>query len=62
MGIESVVERVRIALGKNFTNDDIDYHLAMAKKYSVPLLLLLIVGYPTESQQDFEFTKEVIKP
>jgi len=58
LGIESVVERVRIALGKNFTNDDIDYHLAMAKKYSVPLLLLLIVGYPTESQQDFEFTKQ----
>jgi hypothetical protein len=58
LGIESVVEKVRVALGKNFTNDDIDYHLAMAKKYSVPLLLLLIVGYPTESQQDFEFTKQ----
>jgi hypothetical protein len=58
LGIESVVEKVRVALGKNFTNDDIDYHLAMAKKYSVPLLLLLIVGYPTENQQDFEFTKQ----
>jgi len=58
LGIESVVEKVRIALGKNFTNDDIDYHLSMAKKYSVPLLLLLIVGYPTETQQDFEFTKQ----
>jgi hypothetical protein len=58
LGIESVVEKVRVALGKNFTNDDIDYHLVMAKKYSVPLLLLLIVGYPTESQKDFEFTKQ----
>jgi hypothetical protein len=58
LGIESVVEKVRVALGKNFTNEDIDYHLDMAKKYSVPLLLLLIVGYPTESQQDFEFTKQ----
>jgi radical SAM superfamily enzyme YgiQ (UPF0313 family) len=58
LGIESVVEKVRIALGKNFTNEDIDYHLVMAKKYSVPLLLLLIVGYPTENQQDFEFTKQ----
>jgi Radical SAM superfamily len=58
LGIESVVEKVRVALGKNFTNDDIDYHLEMAKKYSVPLLLLLIVGYPTEVQQDFEFTKQ----
>lgn len=58
LGIESVVEKVRVALGKNFTNEDIDYHLDMAKKYSVPLLLLLIVGYPTEVQQDFEFTKQ----
>lgn len=58
LGIESLVEKVRVALGKNFTNEDIDYHLDMAKKYSVPLLLLLIVGYPTETRQDFEFTKQ----
>ena len=58
LGIESVVERVRVALGKNFTNEDIDYHLEMAKKYSVPLLLLMIVGYPTETKEDFEFTKQ----
>ena len=58
LGIESVVEQVRVALGKNFTNDDIDYHLEMAKKYSVPLMLLMIVGYPTETHADFEFTKQ----
>ena len=58
LGIESVVEKVRIALGKNFTNEDIDYHLEMAKKYSVPLVLLLIVGYPTETLEDFKFTKQ----
>jgi radical SAM superfamily enzyme YgiQ (UPF0313 family) len=28
----------------------------MAKKYKVPLLLLLIVGYPTETKDDFDFT------
>jgi hypothetical protein len=58
LGIESVIEKVRVDLGKNFTNEDIDYHLDMAKKYSVPLLLLLIVGYPTETRKDFEFTKQ----
>ena len=58
LGIESVVEKVRVNLGKNFTNDDIDYHLLMAKKYSVPLLLLLIIGYPTETHEDFKFTKQ----
>jgi hypothetical protein len=61
LGIESVIEKVRVALGKNFTNAAIDYHLAMAQKYSVPLLLLLIVGYPTETKEDFEFTKQWFK-
>ena len=58
LGIESVVEKVRVNLGKNFTNEDIDYHLEMAKKYSVSLSLLLIIGYPTEAHEDFEFTKQ----
>ena len=58
LGIESVIEKVRINLGKKFTNEDIDHHLAMAKEFSVPLILLLIVGYPTETKQDFEFTKK----
>lgn len=58
LGIESVVEKVRVSLGKNFTNDDIDYHLDMAQKYSISLSLLLIVGYPTETLEDFEFTKK----
>lgn len=58
LGIESVVEKVRVSLGKNFTNVDIDYHLEMAKKYHVPLMLLMIVAYPTETREDFEFTKQ----
>lgn len=56
LGIESVVEPVRIALGKNFSNQDIDFHLEMAKKYQIGVTLLLIVGYPTETAADFEFT------
>lgn len=58
LGVESVVEHVRIGLGKNFKNVDIDYHLEMAQKYNVQLFLLLIVGYPTETLEDFEYTKQ----
>jgi len=61
LGVESVVERVRTQLGKNFSNADIDWHLEMAKKYEVDLLLLLIVAYPTEFKKDFEFTKQWFK-
>jgi radical SAM superfamily enzyme YgiQ (UPF0313 family) len=45
-------------MGKNFDNEDIDYHLEMAKQYKVPLVLLMIVAYPTETLADFEFTKQ----
>jgi hypothetical protein len=58
LGVESVIEPIRIKLGKNFSNTDIDYHLDMAKQYQVPLMLLLIAAYPTETQVDFAFTKQ----
>jgi len=35
LGVESVVEHIRIGLGKNFTNDSLDYHLDMIKKYKI---------------------------
>lgn len=58
LGVESVVHHVRWNLGKKFHNEDIDYHLEMAKRYRVLLSLLLIVGYPTETREDYEFTKQ----
>jgi hypothetical protein len=58
LGIESVVPRVRNGLGKSFQNEDIDYHLEMTKKYDVAVDLLFIGAYPTETQDDYEFTKQ----
>lgn len=58
LGVESVVQRVRHQLGKKFDNIDIDYHLEQAKKWNVPLMLLIIVGYPSETRNDYEFTKQ----
>jgi radical SAM superfamily enzyme YgiQ (UPF0313 family) len=53
-----VIPHVRQGLGKHFENDDIDYHLEMAKKYGVKIVLLIITGYPTETLEDYEFTKQ----
>jgi hypothetical protein len=61
VGVESVVSRVRHGMGKTFSNEDLDYHLAMGKKFQVSMVLLMIVGYPTETQDDYEFTKQWIK-
>lgn len=61
LGVESVVRHVRWGLGKKFENEDIDFHLEMAKQYKIKLILLLIVGYPTETRADYEFTKQWFK-
>jgi hypothetical protein len=58
LGVESVIQHVRWGMKKKFTNDAIDYHLEMAQKYQVPLKLLMIVGSPMETLEDYEFTKQ----
>jgi len=57
-GVESVTERVRVALGKKFSNEDLDYHLAMAKKYDVKMNLLVIASYHTETADDHDKAKK----
>jgi len=61
LGVESVVERVRHRLGKSFDNQDVDWHLEMAQKYNVKIILMIITGYPTETKEDWEFTKQWFK-
>jgi radical SAM superfamily enzyme YgiQ (UPF0313 family) len=58
LGVESIVESVRINLGKNFTNSDLDYHLEMAQKYNIDISLLFIAGYHSETLEDFETVKQ----
>jgi radical SAM superfamily enzyme YgiQ (UPF0313 family) len=53
-GVESIVEHVRISLGKRFTNADLEHHLEMARKYQIPMNLLIIASYPTETQEDYK--------
>lgn len=61
MGVESVVPAIRQRMNKPYTNEDIDYHLACAKKYSVKIGLLFIVAYPEETLDDYEATKQWFK-
>lgn len=61
LGVESVVPHVRKNLGKYFENEDVDYHLEMAKKYNVNIFLMIITGYPSETLEDYEFTKQWFK-
>lgn len=54
VGVESFVEHIRYHIRKRFSNDDLRFALDMAAKYQIPMTLLMIVGYVTETQEDFE--------
>lgn len=57
-GVESIVAHVRKALGKNFDNNDLEHHLDMCKKYQIPINLLLISAYHSETEDDWEMAKQ----
>lgn len=54
VGVESFVEHIRYHIKKKFSNADLDFALQMAQKYDIAMTLLMIVGYATETRQDFE--------
>jgi len=53
-GIESYSERVREHMRKEISNDDIDFHIRMSAKYGHSNLVLMFVGYPTETLEDHQ--------
>jgi hypothetical protein len=56
VGIETLSDAARKKLGKNFTNEDIEYAFTMAQKYpGFKFVLLFLTGYPTETDEDHEF-------
>lgn len=57
-GVESVVERVRIALGKKFTNADLEHHMCMIRKFQIPTNILMIATYPGETEEEFSMAKQ----
>jgi len=61
LGIESLIQRIRNGIGKSFSNEDIDFHLEMAQKYNIPTDILLISGYPTETQDDQDIINNWVK-
>lgn len=61
IGIESGSEPVRYHMGKNFSNEDIDYHFEMSSKYGIKNFLLMFTAYPTETLDDYEDTVNFYK-
>jgi len=55
-GIESYSESVRKELSKNFSNDDIRWFFQQCQFYGISLFIMMVIGYPTETEQDFQDT------
>lgn len=61
VGIENLNQHIRYHMGKKFSNESIDFHLAQAKKYNIQVQMLNIVGYVTETQKDIDFAKQWLR-
>ena len=61
MGIESGSEAVRDHMRKKFSNEDIEYFVTNLGNRNIKMKFLLIVGYPTETEEDFEMTLEMLR-
>lgn len=61
VGIESGSDSVRKAMNKGFTTADIDFHMKEFVKYGVSLYMLMMAGYPTETDDDHQQTLDLIR-
>jgi radical SAM superfamily enzyme YgiQ (UPF0313 family) len=61
IGIESFSQHVRYHMGKKFTDEDMWWCFEMLQKYKIQHVLLMIVGYPTETEEDHQHTLNTIQ-
>jgi hypothetical protein len=56
LGVESGSEKVRDHMKKQFSDKDLDQFMEQAYKNKVNVEFLMIIGYPTETEDDFQQT------
>ena len=61
IGVETGSDQVRAHMNKKFTNADLDYTMEMLDKYNITCIFLMISGYPTETEKDFQDTLDMLK-
>jgi len=61
IGVESGNEAVRKDMGKNFTNEDMDHSITNLYKNKIRQHWLMMVGYPSETDEAFEDTLSLFK-
>ena len=56
IGVESGSPTVRDHMKKGYTDEDLHYSLKQLFKNNIKVRFLMIIGYPTETQEDFQMT------
>lgn len=60
VGIESGSERLRFEMSKKYTDRALDWHFEMCQKYGIQNNVSLFVGFPTETDEDFNNTIKML--
>jgi len=59
IGVESGSQQVRDHMKKGYTQAELDYCMEQFSRTGIKTRFLMIVGYPTETQQDFQETMDM---
>lgn len=59
IGIESGSPSVRDHMRKGYTDDDLEYTMEQLNRVNIKTRLLMIIGYPTETEEDFQQTLDM---
>lgn len=61
IGVESGSEKVRNDMKKMFDDTALDFTFRMCAKYKIEMAWLLLVGYPTETEEEFQKTLDMLE-
>ncbi len=60
VGVESGSEAVRWHMGKRFSNRELDSFVRSCSRTGIKVFMYLMVGYPTETEDDFQQTLNLV--
>lgn len=61
IGVESLSEEIRTAMRKRFSNKTMLDNIQMYKKYGIKIVLLMVIGYPSEKERHHQENIDWIK-
>jgi len=60
IGVETGSDRIRTHMQKGYLGVDLDYNMEQYSKNKMQVYLLIIVGFPTETDEDFQATLDML--